>query len=442
MLPSSESDTWGRPKKTQWPSTNDISILSNGSTSHTSTSPVRQRNSGRSTSPYFNATQPSAIGQGVTIKPSQNYLDPTSGSFKSSTTFESFYQGHSARQNTEDAVRRPSHSIVFGSNENGYSQNTRSTSSASVGFSGYNSTVASRSGSSPPSRNDPNHQSQHSFDHSLNYSQSQFLNSEVSPHRPREASQTSTFTTNGTQRHPSQGSMLQFGDLDVAFSKMDVRKESQSPYPSYYDVSQHSSSNNNANLAPAVNNQAYRNNQSSFGVDSRAGSSYGNQYRMHYGERNSYPIDNNDIRRNQESPQYSASGTPPLMEHQRVGSATSLRGSVSSGQTAMLDRKLRQVQQADQQQAYLANQLNPVHLRGYPTSYEYPSQTMLRMNPQAPYYPITGITDYSIGRAIPRGPMLDPTAGENLRSTLLEEFRSNSKGTKRYELKVGFSARQ
>ncbi|MCJ1353527.1 MAG: mRNA binding protein puf3 [Icmadophila ericetorum] len=435
LLPSSESDTWGRPKKTQWPSPTDISLLSNGSTNHASTSPVRQRNSGRSTSPYFNSTQPSAIGQSVTAKSSQNYLDPTSGSFKSSGTFDSFYQSHSTRQNSEDTLRRPSHSIVFGSNENGYSQNTRSTSNASVGFSGYNSTVASRSGSSPPSRSDLNHQPQHNLDQSLNYPQSQFLNSEISSHRPREASHTPTYLPNGNHRYQSQGSTLQFGELDAAFSKLDVGKESQSSYPSYYDVA-HQSGSNSAGLAPVVNNQAYRHNQSTFGVDSRAGSNYGSQYRMQYGDRSSYPMDNNDIRRSQESPQYSASGTPPLMEHQRVGSTASLRGSVSGGQTAMLDRKLRQVQQTEQQQqVYLANQLNSVHLRGFPTPYEYPNQTMLRVSPQAPYYPMTGLPDYPIGRTVPRGPMLDPTAGENMRSTLLEEFRSNSKGTKRYELK-------
>ena len=439
LLPSSDADPWGRQKSTQWPLVSDMtSGLTNGRTSHTSTSPVRHRNSNqhtRSTSPYFSITQPTAIGQGMTNKPAnQSYLDPTSGSFKASGAFESHYQGNPSRHNSDDAGRRPLNSIVFGSSDTGYpSQPARSTSNASIGYSGYHTGVASRSGSIPPSRNGVDHVSQISGDYSSLNAQSQFGLSEAASHRPTLSSHTSTFSINGNQRYPSQISPLQFGDLSTCLGKMDITKESpETSYSSYYELPQQVG-NGNLNAISALNNGAYRGNQAAFGLDGRQGT-VNNQYRIQFGDHSAHSPNGSEVRRSHDSPSYATNGSPPIGEHHRAPSNTSSRGSVSNVQVAQLERKLRGLEQAQQQ--YLPPQISQIQFRTpYTQAYEY-NPNMLRMNPLAQYYPLSAAGGYPTPRMIPRAPAIDTVAGESLRSTLLEEFRSNNKGPKRYELKV------
>lgn len=412
--------------------------LSNGRASHTSTSPVRHRNSNqhtRSTSPYFSITQPAAIGQGMTNKAATpSYLDPTSGSFKASGAFESPYQNHSSRHNSDDSSRRPLNSIVFGSSDTGYpSQPARSTSNANIGYSGYHSGVASRSGSIPPSRNGVDPASQICGDYASSNAQSQFGLSEASSHRPGLSTHTSNFSINGIQRYPGQISPLQFGDLSTSLGKMEISKESpETAYSLYYELPQQVGTGNQ-NAISALNHSTYRANQAAFGMDGRQGTS-NNQYRIQFGEHNAHSPNGSDVRRSHDSASYATNGTSPIGEHHRAPSNASSRGSVSNVQVAQLERKLRGLEQAQQQ--YLPPQINQIPFRApYTQAYEY-NPNMLRMNPLAQYYPLPAVGNYQPPRMIPRAPAIDTVGGESLRSTLLEEFRSNNKGPKRYELKV------
>ena len=433
LLKSSELDTWSRPKASQWPSMNEISTgLPNVRTSRNSSSPVRHRNSnqqGRSSSPYFSVNQPITTGQSMSNKSTaQSYLDPTSGSFKAPSAFDSH---HSSRHNSDETNRRPLNSIVFGSNENGYSN-------PSNGFSGYNSNTVSRSGSKPPSRRVGDYQPQISADCMPDLYNAHIGPSESSSGRPTHSSRTSTYSSAGNNRLPNQTPSLQFGELSSSFGKLDVGKDNSIPsYPSYYELATHvgiDSLNTNSSL----NNTAYRGNQISFDPDNRLVSSY-NQYNSQFGDLNSQSTNGYHVQRSQDSPMYSGSGTPSLGDHQRTHSSLSHQNPISTGQTALLQRKLRGLQE---QQKYLQPQLNSVPFRTpYTNPYDYNVQNMLRMNPQAPYYQIPVMDGFPPRIASRPSTVVSANISENLRSSLLEEFRTNNKGNKRYELKVLLSFR-
>lgn len=424
--------------------------LANARNGHPGTSPVRHRATGqhaRSSSPFFAASQPSAIGQGISNKSStttHSFLDPTSGSFKSSGIFDGYVNSNSLRHNSDELVRRPVDPAAFGTNDLGPSNYTaagRSASNASVGFSGYNSSAASRSGSLPPSRHGVDQSSQFGGEHPNSLQSMQFGASDGFSHRPNQLSRTSTYSTTGAGKYPEHGSSAQYSDLASNFGKIDLGRDPQDTLGSYYDYShQIGLAGGSTNYGSSVN--GLRGASLAFEPDTRPGTSLAppfNNYRAQLGERTSYSPNGSDFRRSHDSPVYSNSGTPPLLDHQRAPSNASLRNNVGGSQAALLERRLRGLQQ--EQQGYLSSQQNPLQFRTpFTHPYDYSPQSMLRMNPSAPYYAIppihSNIQSYAANRAVSQTPTVDSSAGESLRSTLLEEFRSNNKGTKRYELKV------
>jgi mRNA-binding protein PUF3 len=449
LLQSSESDGWARTQNSQWATPNNISPgLASARSGLGSTSPVRQRTNQhtRSNSPYFPPTQ-SAIGQAMATKPStkpSSYLDPTSGSFTASGAFDSFRQNGS-RHNSDGNGRQPL-DIVFGSTEGG-PPSARMPSGAGLAYSGYNSSAASRSGSLPPSRHGLEQASQLGDGPAKGAQQLQFgaLENAFS-HRPNQLSRTSNYS-NGNAKHLEgmHQSALQYGDLSAGLGKLDLAKEQESPWSSYYDGTPQPTPNG-ANGNYAMNANGYRSGSTQFEPDHRLGSSlaaYNNQYRHQYNERPAHSPSGSDARRNLDSPLYSTGITPPLSEHHRAPSNASLRSNLGSGPQALqLDRQLRSLH--EQQNYIQPNQLQRSPL--YPQLYDYSPQAVVRMNlnPLAQHYyaptasVALGVGNYQSNRPVPRGPAGDgaPSESLSLRSTLLEEFRSNNKGNKRYELKV------
>jgi mRNA-binding protein PUF3 len=97
-----------------------------------------------------------------------------------------------------------------------------------------------------------------------------------------------------------------------------------------------------------------------------------------------------------------------------------------------LDRRLQNVHYSQQQQqAYLFN--NQFQGQYPPHAYDYPPQNFRQGNLQYGY-PIS-MPAYPPGQIVPTRPAKDQDIGHGVRSVLLEEFRSNSKSNKRYELK-------
>jgi mRNA-binding protein PUF3 len=120
----------------------------------------------------------------------------------------------------------------------------------------------------------------------------------------------------------------------------------------------------------------------------------------------------------------------------RSSSGSGLSSRVGMSQAALLDRKLSRLQQ--EQQGFMIAQQTPLQPRlPYGAhAYDFHAYSGVRMNPLNTYY---GITAYPVvpGATVPpRGPSREQEQSQVIRSALLEEFRTSSKTTKRYELKV------
>lgn len=124
-----------------------------------------------------------------------------------------------------------------------------------------------------------------------------------------------------------------------------------------------------------------------------------------------------------ESPFYSGVDSSAVAPHYRNGSGSRL----SDGQVA-LERKLRGLQQEE----YPANPLQRVQL---PQTYDFSGYHASRLNTLSGYYPVAHIGALGATSMASRAHR-DNDPAQVVRSPLLEEFRANSKGNKRYDLKV------
>ncbi|KAL1960044.1 hypothetical protein VTO42DRAFT_216 [Malbranchea cinnamomea] len=129
-----------------------------------------------------------------------------------------------------------------------------------------------------------------------------------------------------------------------------------------------------------------------------------------------------DSTRNINSPFYSAIGTPGSGNH-----LFRLHGQSIDPQPEYLDRKLRTLQQ--EQQEILRNS---AHQLSFNPALNFVPYAARGINPLASLYPVTAFG--GLGSIASRTPHREDSS-QSLRSPLLEEFRANSKGSKRYELK-------
>lgn len=456
LLSSSDLDFSGR-QAPPWKSVDDSSPgLSKVHSNHSNTSPMHRQNSNHlssqgypenpsASSSYFSV--PSASMGNPSKQVQGHFLDPTSTSFVASNVYDSANSSRPSRQNSEEEPRPTVKGLHFGGLDTGLSvQSGRQ--NYYTGLPGYNSSAASRSGSIPPSRQDPS-QTAPGFVDEIPRRQNHHLGS-TSSHRPNISTQGSMYTSNGgshNHRFSAQSSSADLGSLAGNFDKLSLARGNQNMFshnqrePQYptddtaeYEYT-HQFNGNGINESWAEDT-AYHGN-STFppeGLSPGPTVSHEHQYRHNpYGAPYSNSPSNSDARRSQHSPYYSSVGTPSSYQH-RAPSRGSLNGAVASGQTALLDRKLRGLQQ--EQQGYLPPQPNPLQFRQpFPQHFDFHPQHALRMNPLAAYYTMPPMHNL-LNPPIPRGPARDQDIGQHLRSALLEEFRSNSKSNKRYELKV------
>ncbi|KAI4134515.1 MAG: hypothetical protein LQ347_001455 [Umbilicaria vellea] len=316
--------------------------------------------------------------------------------------------------------------------------------------SGHNSTVASRSGSIPPSRSGDEQHSYFGADVLTNPQSSRFNPGSTSfpSQRPSHSTQPSTYSSHaGNRRH---GGEQPSNNYDVDFitgelRKMNPGKENEYPqYPSYHSSHEQSSQPydypqrlDGSTHAWSADEVGYQNGLNSFTPNGIPPGSQNQQYnqsrKIQFGEHSPQSPNGSDARRSHHSPFYPTGGTPPSGDQYHAPSRGVANPRAPHGQAALLERKLRGLQQ--EQQGYIQPQPNPLQFRApFTHPYEYNPQTAMRVNPLAQYYPIPAVPNF-LPPMIPRGPSRDHDVGQNLRSALLEEFRSNSKTNKRYELK-------
>lgn len=135
---------------------------------------------------------------------------------------------------------------------------------------------------------------------------------------------------------------------------------------------------------------------------------------------------------------YSAGGTTPVTATPyRTSSGNRLSNHASEGQAALLDRKLRGVQQQEPEFVLPAGR-HPMQTRLHFPAYELPGFGAPPIAPFPGLYPMAPFNNLGPTTIVPRGPHREHDSSQVVRSALLEEFRSNNKGNKRYELKVKF----
>lgn len=442
LAASSEADTWGA--RTTGPWNNPRDATSPPQPSHNGNTPPNLSRASIPTTtaqslldiqnPYTQSRP--AIGQGAVFSRTQpkSNLDPSSGSFK-------FSQKPSFGFNDDKE-----NSGQFSSNgEASFDMDPRSfrvdqIGSQNGGFLGVGGS-ASRDGSMPPSR---------ASDAGLSANGLSFGNNNPSfgsiGHTPRSSihSQRASFSgLPGSFSSQVNGSRF----MDVKQTEAELREKfnglgftdsepTNTPHSSNYSpgppsYSQHYQTNGSAmwNDTGAKGPQQF-DNHSSHAFADQPYLSKGHRF----AERGSISPAGSDHRGLHSPKYYSAAATPPTGSEQvyRPGS----RGPRVQPGPNELDRRLQSLQYAQQQYVYntpFQGQYPPQSFEYVPTNYRQGG---------VPYGYAIPIPPYPQAQPIPTRPAKDHDVGVGVRSVLLEEFRSNSKSNKRYELKVSLKSLQ
>ncbi|KAL8958182.1 MAG: hypothetical protein Q9193_004712 [Seirophora villosa] len=459
LLSTSESDGWNGRQRTPWPSMDNTSSgVSTTGTRRSGTSPMRHQNSSQqpsqvlpdsssTNSPYFSITPASAHHS--MLKTTQQQLpDLNNASYMSSRAFEPNGIQRQSRHNSDEDDRYAARLLALGNHDPGVSiqpQRQQSQSSAS----GFNSGAASRNGSIPPSRNRvsrfgedmQNTTHPHTAGPSNTGQNAHFKLS-------AEAHAFSRFPNPQNQRFADLTNPGIMNSMTGDFAKMDVAKENHSSH-AVYGTSQ-SPTFTGQGLSPydfppqvGVNNT-----NASWDTDEHGYA----EYQDRHAQNNSLPYlpqgpyrtsslnpsypqspASSDGRRNSQSPYYSNDAASSYALQHRSSLHGNVSGNVPSGQAQLLDRKLRGIQQ--EQHNYLLPQMNPMHFRHpFPHPYDFHPSHAMRANHLNQYYPVPPMSNL-LPPVVPRGPAKDQDSSHSTRSACLEEFRTNSKTNKRYELK-------
>ncbi|KAL8689413.1 MAG: hypothetical protein Q9218_004913 [Villophora microphyllina] len=456
LLSTSESDTWTGRHRPSWASVDNTSPgLSGTNTRRSGTSPMRRQNS--SQQPFSNPSNnpsyfPSSISSGQTLPkaPQQRLADPETSAFVPMRDVELNGFPRTSRHNSDENDRFGTGSFALGNSDGGFSiQPQRQNSHQSM--SGLNSSVASRSGSLPPSRNgaDPNPQ----FDGDTQSTAYSHVNGSAGSgqlYPSKLSAQALAF-----QRNPYAYNSLRLADASGAadlnnmasnLAMLEIAKENQSP-PNGYGL-QIGSAYHERTLPYELPQQGnFGTADLGWDADEKLYPPYGDpyaqaltipltshtQYRHSpYNSSFSHSPGSSEGRRNPPSSYYPSNSSSPYPLQPRTVSRSSLNSNTSASQTLILDRKLRGPQH--EQAAFMPSQSAQLQFRHpFQNPYDFHPQHTLRMNLN-PYYSVPPLANL-MPPTVPRGPAKDQDTTHSTRSACLEEFRSNGKTNKRYELK-------
>lgn len=451
LAASSEADPWGRTLN-GGPWNTETSPTTTHSTTGSS-SPIRHRssipnNDMKIPSSYFPSQHPTAIGQGSSTgfggrpQGTKSNLNPHIGAFKTAS-FGSF----SLESTKETPGIHPSLDI---------DQSPRAVriNSQTVQNTGYLN-IGSRDGSLPPSRHSESGQSITSHNPPYanasnpygNYSHTP--NNSVSFHRPSLPTQTFPSQNNG-RSYTDSANAAQAAELSQNLSRFSFSEKptmnggnSQSPNNEHAYSLQNTYSN--YDFQPFPQSSMYgsvADGPKGYGASTPDGypdQPFAHQYAASFrvprnGERSTNSPAGSDHRRGLGTPYYSTGGTPPTdtTEHYRSAPRDS-RAQVNGDPVAYIDKQLQNLRRAQPQPQqyypYTPQFQNQYSTQAYEQSAQsFPQVSGYRFDLSVPSYPPSG--------PAPRGPARDSDIGHGVRSLLLDEFRSNSKLTKRYELKV------
>ncbi|KAL8659195.1 MAG: hypothetical protein Q9202_007236 [Teloschistes flavicans] len=391
-----------------------------------------------STNPTYFPLSSSSSNQGLPQAP-QHLADPDAGVFGTVRDVELTGFPRSSRHNSDENERLAPGSFGFGNNDGGFSiQPQRQNSHHST--PGLNSNVASRSGSIPPSRNglDPTSQ----FDINGSAGSGQTFHSKLSAQALAFSRSSNAYNHRfGDSTGPADSS-----NMTEHFRMLDIAKENQSP-PNGYGL-QLGSAYHERILPYDLPQQAnFGTADPAWDAEEKLYPPYGDPYAQNvtmpltshaqYRQStfsSSFPHSpgSSEGRRNLPSSYYPSNSSSPYPAQPRTASRSSLNSNTPSSQSLTVDRKYRGAQQ--EQQAFMPSHSAQLQFRHpFQNPYDFHPQQPLRMNIN-PYYPVPSLANL-LPSAVPRGPAKDQDTAHSTRSACLEEFRSNSKTNKRYELK-------
>jgi len=444
LAASSEADTWG--------------ARTNGPWNHreTTSPPLQPSHSGNTPPGHLRTSIPAGttqslleiqnsytqsrpvIGQGAGFSRPQHKssLDPSSGSFKFSR--KSSFGFNDDKENSGQFASNADGSFdIDGSSRPFRVDQIGSHNAAFLGIS----SSASREGSMPPSR---------ASDSGLSGSGLPFGNSNQPfgsiGHTPRSSIHSQRASFSGLPgSFPSQANGSRF--TDAAQTEVELREKFAGL--GFGSDTEPANASQGSNYSPSHPNYAqnYQLNGGSMWNDTNSTGKGPHSFENHpnhafsdqsylgkghrFGERGSISPAGSDHHRGLNSPKYySATATPPTGSEQiyRPGS----RGPRVQPGPSELDRRLQSIHYAQQ------------YMYSHPFQGQYPPQSYDFLPPNfrqgaVPYgYSIPLAATYPQAPVIPTRPAKDQDVGVGVRSVLLEEFRSNSKSNKRYELKVSF----
>ena len=422
-------------------------------TSHSSASSMRRQNSSQqparqpfaetssNTSPNFSVNPLTTLGQGFTTKTSHNqFLDPKSGSFVIPSVFDSSGVTRTARHNSDEENRRGVQSVVFGAEE------LHSDHQSAYGnISGYNSSAASRSGSLPPSRNSTHKSVSGDISGNPQYSQFGHISTSRLQHRSNPSAHAPANSSRAAQKRlGDRAPYTHLENMDANFGRLRIGDHGQQtfvdqgsvPYEHDYEMEP----NDRDGYHPSGHLQ-YQSTGDPYSPDgSVAGSQpqQWNQYRNVLSNvQHTHSQTSNQHHRNQVGSNFSITRTPQIDMQNR---APSQARNMPDGQAVLLDQKLRMLQHQEQEfllqqqrQQMQFQQNNPL------PQYDYNSDgvQLNAINPS--YYSIHQQYMAQPPAQAPKATAKEQDPTQPLRSALLDEFRSNNKTNKRYELKVCIS---
>lgn len=452
LLSTSQSDNWDSRQRTPWQSLDNKSpSISKVGANRSGTSPNHfQNNSQPPPTSFLGASSDNSMY--FSVIPSNQGISKIPGTLSKSDMPDTNGVLRSSRHNSDEENRLLTRPAAFGGNDTGFpiQLSRQSTHNSASGFS---SSVASRSGSLPPSRNEGDSQLRYDDIHHTTYPNFIQPSTNIMQHQHTLSPQALAFSkVQGVRssKYGHAGSHASLNSLSEDFGNMKVGKgnkaldtasrESQyglhnmSPYE-YGQAAEAVSTNG----AWEVEENNYDQSSEPFGPNFVPAGVIPLHAQHRHSAFNTSAVHtptSSDNRQSQRSPYYSQGGTPPYGPKSRAPSHSSFNENVPTGQAMLLERKLRGLQQVQQeQQGHMQPQPNPMHFRSaLPNNYDFLPQSSLRMNPIHNYYPLAPVP--SLLTHVPRGPARGRDLGQNTRSALLEKFKSDSKPQKTWELKV------
>ncbi|OJJ43807.1 hypothetical protein ASPZODRAFT_145747 [Penicilliopsis zonata CBS 506.65] len=430
LLPSSESDAWsGRPTMPWNTVSSTSSSLSMGHGKGMTTSPVQSRPSDRSapalteagdTTSYFALPRSSGIGTSAGIVSHKTYLNSATDAISPSTdsisfgSFGGFKNADGRRQISSSAFATSPVGTGFPTKAGFPTSLDGQRSEEIVGTMGMSSlsqtvpdTFANPAGRTP-------------YTHLSHNSASYAAQRPVHSSHPSFHSESQGFEgrySNGQVDINAGLTRLQLSDGGYVSQQISQR-------PSYLPSSSFEGSLNRLKFQGAAEESNY---QAVPGYANDAASELQLAYaasKSRVGD--STPISPSEYSR-MGSPFYTTVDNPSVPTTQLRNGAT---GRYPETQSATLDRKLRAIQPDDYSQV----SANSAHRLQFPPAYDFAGYQAARLNALSGFYPMSHLGGLSPATMVARGHR-DHDSSQIVRSPLLEEFRANSKGNKRYELK-------